>query len=93
MAMLFIMWLPASLFILSYILRCGDENYSMSPSQMLLVLTLFPFLPIIITIDSLSKLLLPSPITNYLVELEIFPCILLLPDSGSKCFQRLIDSS
>ena len=52
MAMLIIMWLPAALFILSYILRCGDESYRLSPSQMLLVLTLFPFLPIIMSIDS-----------------------------------------
>ena len=75
MAMLFIMWLPAFLFILSYILICGDEKYRMSPTQMLLVLTLFPFLPIIMTIDSWRKLLLPSTSKNYLVELETFPCI------------------
>ena len=66
MAILFIMWLPAFLFIISSIPRCGDESYRMSPGQMLLVLTLFPFLPIIMTIDSWGKLLLPSHMKNYL---------------------------
>ena len=75
MAILIIMWLPAFLFILSYILRCGDENSRLSPSQMLFVLTLFPFLPIIMAIDSWRKLLFPSPIKKYLVELETFLCI------------------
>ena len=74
MAILFIMWLPAFLFIISYIPRCGDESYRMSPGHMLLVLTLFPFLPIIMTIDSWGKLLLPSHMKNYL-ELKTFPCI------------------
>ena len=75
MAMLFIMWLPAFLFIICYILRCGDENSRLSPSQMLFVLTLFPFLPIIMAIDSWRKLLIPSTSKNYLVQLETFPCI------------------
>ena len=71
MAMLFIMWLPAFLFIISYILRCGNENYRMSPSQMLLVLTLFPFLPIMMTVHISSS----HTMKNYLVELQTFPCI------------------
>ena len=75
MATLIIMWLPAFLFILSYILRCCDENYRMSPSQMLFVLTLFPLLPIIMILHGLGKISLPSTIKNYLVELETFPCI------------------
>ena len=79
MSILLIMWLPALILVLDTLVTMHAQQNKMSATQIILVIILFPFLPILTHLHSLYNWPLPTQIQSKLTMLRTFPVIVSSP--------------
>ena len=79
MSILLIMWLPALILVLDTLVTMHTQQNKMSATQIILVIILFPFLPILTHLHSLYNCPLPTQIQSKLTMLRTFPVIVSSP--------------
>ena len=79
MSILLIMWLPALILVLDTLVTMHAQQNKMSATQIILVIILFPFLPILTHLHSLYNWPLPTQIQSKLAMLRTFPVIVSSP--------------